>query len=145
MATFRATSRVDHNEIRVHLDGDRVVLEGAVDSAAEKRHALELAQTTPGVENVVDHLTLKNFVPRSDAELAEAVRHSLIRDAFVEKGRIEVYAQNGHVRLDGTVPDYHTKKAVEDVVLWTAGVTSVENLLLVTDEPFVDVSPGEVP
>lgn len=141
---LRASTRVDEKEVRVEVREAQVMLAGAVDSAAEKRHARELAVDVEGVREVVDRLEVRNFVQRTDEELAEAVRHALQRDAYVDGGEIEVYASNGVVRLDGSVPTYHTKKAVEDVTWWTPGVRDVESLLLVSDEEFVDVSPGEV-
>ena len=136
---------MDAREIKVSVQDDVVTLTGEVDSAIEKRHARHMAQEVEGVKQVTDNLRIKNFVERPDDELAEEVRHALLRDAFVDKGAIEVYASRGEVRLDGTVPTYHTKKAAEDVAWWTPGVTNVENLLLVTEEDFVDVSPLEVP
>jgi len=141
---YRGNTRVDPKEVTVKVQDAVVVLTGAVDSAKEKRYARELAEEVEGVKGVNDQLTIKNFVKRPDAELAEAVRHALVRDAFVDGGQIEVYASNGEVRLDGTVPTYAVKKSAEDVTWWTPGVTNVESLLLVTDEDFVDVSPGHV-
>jgi osmotically-inducible protein OsmY len=140
---LRESSRVDEKEVRVEVSGAVVTLTGAVDSAIEKRYARQLAEETPGVKRVSDQVRVKSFVRRTDEELAEEVRHRLLRDAYVEDGRIEVYA-SGEVRLDGAVPTYHARKAAADVAWWTPGVINVENLLLVTDEEFVDVSPGEV-
>jgi osmotically-inducible protein OsmY len=142
---LRETSRVDHQEVRVEVKDAEVLLTGAVDSAIEKRHARHLAEDAPGVRRVSDRLTVKTFVQRSDEELAEEVRHRLLRDPYAEGGQIEVYAGNGEIRLDGSIPTYHARKAAEDVAWWTPGVVNVENLLLVTEEGFVDVSPGEIP
>src|SRR4051794_2245946 len=142
---LRDTSRVDEKEVRVDVRDAVVTLTGTVDSALEKRQARQLAEEVEGVNLVSDDLQVRNFVRRTDDELAEEVRHALSRDAFTEGGRIEVYASRGEVRLDGTVPTYHVRHSAEDVAWWTPGVINVENLLLVTDEEFVDVSPLEVP
>ena len=142
---LRNSTRVDEKEVRVSVRDATVTLTGAVDSTIEKRHARTLAEDVEGVKSVIDRLTVKNFVKRPDNELAEEVRHALKRDAFVDGGQIEVYASSGEIRLDGTVPTYHTRKAAEDVAWWTPGVIGVENLLLVTEEDFVDTSPLEVP
>jgi osmotically-inducible protein OsmY len=141
---LRDSTRVDEKEVQVEVGDAMVVLNGQVDSAIEKRHARHLAEDVEGVKSVSDHMRVRNFVRRTDEELVEEVRHALLRDAFLENGQIEVYASSGEVRLDGTVPSYHTRKAAEDVTWWTPGVINVENLLLVTDEEFVDISPGEV-
>lgn len=143
-AVLKNTTRVDEKEVQVAVKDSVVTLTGCLDSAIEKRTARQLAEDVAGVKLVSDEMTIRDFVKRTDEELVAEVRLRLQRDAFSEEGKVEVYASNGEVRLDGTVPDYHTKKAVEDVVWWTPGVIGVENLLLVTDEEFVDVSPLEV-
>lgn len=135
------SSRVDKFEVHVAVSDSTVTLTGAVDSAKEKRTARQLAEEIEGVKSVIDDMTVKDFVKRPDDELVQEVRNRLLRDAFVEDGVIEVYASNGEIQLDGSVPDYHTKKAAEDVAWWTPGVINVENLLLVSGEEFVDVTP----
>ncbi len=86
-------------------------------------------------------MTIKNFVALSDTELVASVRGNLERDAYVDASEIEVYASRGEVRLDGSVSTYAERKASADVTWWTPGVINVENLLLVTDEEFVDADP----
>jgi osmotically-inducible protein OsmY len=141
---LRTSTAVDEKEVRVSVRDSTVTLTGAVDSAFEKRTARHLAEDIEGVAMVSDHLEVKGFVKRPDDELAEEVRHRLLRDAYVEGGKIEVYASSGEIRLDGEVPTYHARKAAEHVAWFTPGVINVENLLLVTDEDFVDASPLEV-
>lgn len=140
---LREDHRVDIKEIEISVAGSHVTLTGAVDSVAEKRAARQDAETVPGVEGVTDRMTVKDFVPVPDDELVAAVRNALSRDAYVDASRVEVYAQNGEVRLDGNVSTYAERKAAADVVWWTPGVINVENLLLVTDEEFVDADPQE--
>lgn len=142
---LRQTSLVDEKEVSVSVRDAVVTLTGEVDSAIEKRRARQLAQEVEGVKHVSDELKVKNWVKLSDEELVEAVRNRLTRDAYSEDLNIEVRASNGEIVLDGSVPDYRTRSDVEDVVWWTPGVIGVENLLLVTEEDFVDVSPLEVP
>ena len=140
---LREDHRVDIKEITVAVDGSHVTLTGAVDSVAEKRAARQDAESVPGVEGVTDQMRIKDFTPVPDAELVASVRNALSRDAYVDASGIEVYAQQGEVRLDGAVATYAERKAAADVVWWTPGVTNVENLLLVTDEEIVDADPQE--
>ena len=140
---LREDHRVDVREVVVRVAARHVTLTGAVDSVPEKRAARQDAESVPGVEGVTDEMTIRNFVHVPDDELVAAVRNSLSRDAYVHAEKIEVYASNGEVRLDGTVPTYAERKAAADVVWWTPGVINVENLLLVTDEEFVDADPLE--
>jgi osmotically-inducible protein OsmY len=140
---LREDHRVDAREVTVAVAGPHVTLRGAVDSAAEKRAARQDAESVPGVERVTDEMTVRNFARVPDDELAAAVRNALLRDAYVDAEGIEVYAQEGEVRLDGTVSTYAERKAAADVAWWTPGVINVENLLLVTGEAFVDFDPQE--
>lgn len=140
---LREDHRVDAREISVSVAGPHVTLSGAVDSVPEKRAARQDAESVPGVEGVTDAMTVRNFVPVPDAELAAAVHNALLRDAYVDASRVEVYASSGEVRLDGWVATYAERKAAADVAWWTPGVVNVENLLLVTEEAFVDADPQE--
>ena len=45
--------------------------------------------------------------------------------------------------MDGSVATYAERHSAAEVAWWTPGVTNVENLLLVTDEEFVDADPLE--
>lgn len=141
---LQRTSRVDHREIIVEVQNAIVSLTGIVDSAIEKKVARDISRDTEGVCDVDDRLVIRNYVERTNEELVEEVRHQLARDAYSRGIEVEVYAHRGRVRLDGTVSTYSVKKAIEDVTWWTPGVVDVESLLLVSDEEFVDVSPGEV-
>jgi osmotically-inducible protein OsmY len=144
-ALLLKNSRVDEKEVQIEVHDSVVTLTGDVDSTLEKRNARRTAEDVEGVKSVVDNLRVKNFVQRTDPELAEDVKIRLLRDAFVETSTIEVRARGGEIQLDGTVGTYHEKKAAEDVTWWTPGVIGVENLLLVSDEEFVDVTPLSVP
>jgi osmotically-inducible protein OsmY len=143
-ATLKGSSLVDEKEVTVSVADAVVSLTGAVDSAIEKRRARQLAEGVQGVNYVDDKMTVKGWVKVPDQELEQEVRNRLRRDAYVEGAEIEVRASGGEIVLDGSVPDYHTKKAAEDVTWWTPGVIGVENLLLVSGEEFVDTSPLEV-
>src|SRR5262245_41032534 len=124
---LRQDHRVDVKEIRVSVSGSHVTLTGAVDSVAEKRAARQDAETVPGAEGVTDRMTVKDFVAVPDDELVAAVRNALSRDAYVNEKEIEVYAQQGEVRLDGSVSTYAERKAAADVAWWTPGVINVDN------------------
>jgi len=140
---LREDHRVDVKEITIAVSCSHVTLTGAVDSVAEKRAARQDAESVPGTEGVTDRMTVKEFVAVPDDELVAAVHNALSRDAYVDAKQIEVYAQQGEIRLDGTVSTYAERKAAADVAWWTPGVINVENLLLVTDEEFVDADPQE--
>ena len=122
---FAADSRIDPGEIEVRVENGVVYLSGAVDSAAERRAAEEATQSVPAVDGVVNNLGLRNFVERTDHELAEAVRRSLARDIAVDAGPVLVEARQGVVTLGGCVSSYRQKSAAENIAWWTPGMTDV--------------------
>jgi osmotically-inducible protein OsmY len=140
---LRDDHRVDAREVTVAVREAHVTLTGAVDSVPEKRAARQDAESVPGVAGVTDRMTVKNFERVPDDALVAAVRNALQRDAYVNEAGIEVYASGGEIRLDGSVATYAERKAAADVAWWTPGVINVENLLLVTDEEFVDADPQQ--
>ena len=77
---FNVNPAVDGNEVQVSVKDAVVTLEGGVEAVPEKRMAREIAETTPGVKGVIDNLTVKNFVERTDEELHAEVKNALIRD-----------------------------------------------------------------
>src|SRR5947209_16663042 len=88
---LREDHRVDAREVTVAVSGSHVTLTGAVDGVPEKRAARQDAESVPGVEGVTDEMTVRNFVRVPDEQLVATVRNALIRDAYVDDARIEVY------------------------------------------------------
>ena len=122
---LRADSRVDERETTVRVNDGVVLILGTVDSAAELRAALEVAESAPGVRSVVSELVLANYVELSDDELRASVRAALLRDLDVGSPHLGVEAQGGVVTLTGRVDSYRQKSAAENVAWWTRGVTEV--------------------
>ena len=102
-----------------------VYLRGAVDSAAERRAVEEDVRATTDVESVVDELSLRNYVQRTDDELVQSVRRALLRDIAVDAVCIRVETDGGVVTLSGRVSSYCQRLAAENITWWTAGVTDV--------------------
>jgi len=133
-------SRVDKGEIDVRVENGVVFVSGAVDSAAERRAAQEDIESTPA-ERIVNTLTLRNFIERTDEELVAAVKYALARDLAVDSAPVAVDAKDGVVTLGGTVASWAQKHAAEDVAWWTPGVTDVvshievDGLVEPPDEP----------
>ena len=120
-----ADSRIDAGEVSVGVQDRVVYLSGAVDSAAERRAVEEDVRAVADVESVVDELSLRNFVERTDDELAESVRRALLRDIAVDAACISVATAAGVVTLGGRVSSYCQRLVAENITWWTAGVTDV--------------------
>jgi osmotically-inducible protein OsmY len=138
---LQGDSRVDMTEISVRVEGGQVHLAGMVDSAAERRAAQEVAETIVSRDRIIDRLTLRNFVERTNEELVEEIRHALKRSPELDSGDVVMEAAEGVVTLRGRVRSYAQKLAVENIVWWTPGVTDAISRLQVdgldepTDEP----------
>lgn len=125
--------RIDSSEVDINVQDGVVYLSGRVDSAAERRAAQEDIRASTEVRGIVDQLSVRNFIERTDDELKEAVRHALIRDISVDAEPITVEAHQGNVTLSGRVESYSQKTAAEDVAWWTPGVMEVTSHLEVED------------
>ncbi len=126
-----ADSRVDPHEVSLRVEGGVLYVSGAVDSAAERRAVQEDLEAIAGTVSVVDMLTLRNYVERTNEELAAGVRRALSRDLAVGTTSISVRAEDGVVTLSGGLESHAQKRAAEDVAWWTPGVTDVVNRLRV--------------
>ena len=122
---LRADSRVDERETSVRVSDGAAVITGTVDSAAELRAALEIAESAPGVRSVVNQLALANHAELNDDELRASVRASLLRGLDAGAPDIGVETRDGVVTLTGRVDSYRQKSAAENVAWWTRGVTDV--------------------
>jgi osmotically-inducible protein OsmY len=148
---------------RIDVDTkDRVVtLSGAVDTAAAKQRAVEIARTTDGVRDVVDQLTIApaatpttgidDPIQREAAEAARAakekageagdvvgdagitskVKTKFLADTGVSGLKIDVDTNNGIVTLTGTVPTEAEKRRAMELARQTDGVKSVVDRLKV--------------
>jgi hyperosmotically inducible protein len=136
-AALRGDSRVDLTEISVRVEGGTVHLAGMVDSAAERKAAQEDAETIVARDKIVDRLTLRDFVERTNEELVEEVRHAMKRSLDLDTVDVALEADQGVVTLQGRVRSFAQKLAVENIVWWTPGVTDAVSRLQVdgVDEP----------
>ncbi len=121
-AVLEGDSRVDMTEITVRVEGGTVQLTGTVDSAAERKAAREDAETIVARDKVVDRLTLRNYIERTNEELVEEVRHAMNRSPDVDAGDVVLEASDGVVTLHGRVRSFAQKHAIENIVWWTPGV-----------------------
>lgn len=80
---------------------------------------------------------------RSDQQILEEACQRLERDGEVDASEIEVSAEDGVIRLRGTVHDRHTKRCAEHCVESIYGVRDVMNELRVSQgEPTRGQRPG---
>lgn len=126
-------SRVEETEVGVTVNNGLVVLTGTVSSYAKKIAAEEAAHRVPGVLDVVNDLkvSVPTGMERTDIEVAEAVRHSLEWNVWVDADRISSTVSNGWVALEGVVSLLRERDDAERAVRRLPGVRGVTNRIKV--------------
>jgi len=154
-----ADDTVKAHEINVDTKNGVVTLTGDVDSPIAKERAVQIARTTDGVREVVDHLTVTEAAPTGglydrdgvdrgtgnigdnaegrnepitgDPGITSAVKAKLLADSMVSGLRIDVDTENGIVTLTGNVKSKAEADRAVMIARKTDGVTRVVNNLKV--------------
>ena len=152
-----ADDAVKAYEINVDTNNGVVTLTGDVDSPIAKERAVQIARTTDGVREVVDHLTVTEAAPTGglydrdgvdrgtgnigandrnepitgDPGITAAVKTKLLADSMVSGLRIDVDTENGVVTLTGDVKSRAEADRAVMLARKTDGVTRVVNNLKV--------------
>jgi osmotically-inducible protein OsmY len=127
-------TRVDETAIGVSVHHGVVTLNGIVASWAEKHAAEEAAHRVTRVLDVANDIEIKPTwsAKRSDADVAEAVRHALEWDVFVPQRQIQsTVSDRGHVTLSGTVTTLRQRDDAERAVRNLEGVRLVTNQITI--------------
>lgn len=147
---------VEQDKIEV-IEGDEICLEGTVTGIAAKRRALHVAREAAGTPRIMDHIRLSDGQRKNDDELREDADRMLrgdsdFQDIPVGRGQkpdnagedkwIVVMAQDGAIRLEGTVPSLGHRRLAEVLAWWVPGVADVDNRLHV--QPPEEDNEGEL-
>jgi osmotically-inducible protein OsmY len=141
---FAWDTRVSPKEIGVQVKNGVVTLAGTVDSWAKVRAAAEAAHRVLGVLDVANDLVVSppGGAHRSDADIAQAVRHALEWDVTVPDRQIHSTVTGGIVTLEGIVASWSQRADAERAVERLTGVKRVANAIKI--EPEVRASLTEV-
>jgi osmotically-inducible protein OsmY len=133
---------VNAAQIRVEVKDGLVILAGRVESFAEKWAAEWAAKRVAGVKAFADEIRVEptRFRELTDADLARAAENALKWHAHVPQNRIKVRVENGRITLEGKVEKQFEREIALQVVLHLAGVTAVNNKIILKPE----VEPTEV-
>jgi osmotically-inducible protein OsmY len=134
--------------ITVSVQDGLVSLSGSVATLSDKRRAVRNVWV-PGVTAVDDTAlavdwskamqavrSTGRYVPKSDADIRQAIADALQLDPRTNALNIEVAVVNGAVTLSGIVDTLYASRAAEADALGTAGVWRVDNQLRVRYRPF---------
>ena len=136
-------TRVDEADVGVIVEHRIVKLIGTVASAVERQAALNAALRVAGVHDVVNELEVKlpASAVRTDDHIAEAVRHALTWDVYLDEDRIQSTVANGWVTLQGEVASREQANDAAAAVRRLIGVRGVISELRVQQPA---VPPAEI-
>jgi hyperosmotically inducible protein len=132
-------NRVKASEVAVTVKQGSVTLRGEVPSYQAKITAAEDAYLVRGVKLVDNKITVAYPAVPSDKELKENIETALDWDFDIDASKITVSADEGVVKLLGTVDTYWKKLQAEDIAHKIAGVVDITNeLAIVTTDTWSD-------
>ena len=133
---LRLDSRLRGTEVEVTVAEGTVALSGTVGGHAELLAALECARSAEGAYAVVSDLKVDALAgrPRTDTNIAEAVRRTLEWDALLPHRQIQVAVSNGWVALHGKVELLRDRENAERLARRLEGVRGVYNMIEVASE-----------
>jgi hyperosmotically inducible protein len=124
----------DH--VKAHSDDGVVTLTGRVEDRDQKALAEDTVRNLPGVVSVVDKIRVESEpAEHSDAWIALKIRSSLLVHSNVSATGTKVDVNNGTVTLTGLVDNAAQKDLTEAYAKDIEGVQSVNNQLVVRDNP----------
>ena len=133
---------IDAALIGVTVENGIVTLTGHVRNYAERGIAERVALRVRGVRAVVERIEVRypDDTGVGDEALAERCAKVLEWDVQVPKQSVSLKVEKGCVTLQGCVPHYFQKAAVDKALRRLAGVTDIVNLIAVKSS----VRPSEV-
>jgi osmotically-inducible protein OsmY len=115
--------------VKIKVEKGWVTLAGQVDWHFQKEAAEREIRNLMGVVGVSNQVTIK---PRVDtAHLQDDIQHALHRSIFFDNEKVHVTAQEGRVKLTGTVNSWLERQTAGSTAWAAPGATSVENDLIV--------------
>ncbi len=118
---------VPRGKVTVSVQQGRATLDGEVEWNFQRTSAEEDVRKLRGIVGILNYITLK---PRVDAgDVTRGIADALQRSAGVEARRINITAQDGKVRIEGSVNTWSEREVIEHAVWSAPGVTAVEDRL----------------
>lgn len=131
-AALERDPRIPHpTEVAVSEKHGTVTLRGTVRSPDQRRAAVRIANSTPGVRVVQDELRVDPRDRSLDDELRGAALQALISSDGVPAERIEATVANGWLTLKGDVKHQYESDAAFDAVRELPGLGGITNKIIV--------------
>jgi len=115
--------------VKVKVEKGWVTLAGRVDWHFQMESAEREVRNLMGVIGVSNNITIKPHVDA--AHLGQDIQLALHRSIFFEPEKVHVTAEDGRVKLTGTVGSWQERQTAANTAWAARGATSVENDLIV--------------
>lgn len=115
--------------VKVKVEKGWLTLTGEVNWHFQKEAAEREVRNLMGVLGVSNQILIKPSVDTGD--LSDDIQHALHRSIFFDPEKVHVTAQEGRVKLTGTVGSWQERRTAASIAWAAPGATSVENDLIV--------------
>ncbi len=127
-ATLERDPRIPHPaEVAVSEQEGTVTLRGTVASPHQRKAAVEIAESMPGIQYVADELHVDPRDRFIDEEIRGRALQALMSNPDVPADRVDVSVSNGWLTLKGEVRDQQESSAAFEVVSGLARVGGITN------------------
>lgn len=121
---------VPDRDIKSTVSEGRVRLEGEVEHAHQREDAARAIERLHGLRGITNAIRVKPKQVDSGL-IHDAIQSALTRRAIREAKQVHVSVEGSTVKLTGVVHSWAEKNAIENVALFSSGVTKVDNDLVV--------------
>jgi osmotically-inducible protein OsmY len=124
---------VPHDRIRTTVSDGAVTLEGKVDLWTQYEDAARCVRYLTGVRSVLNLIEIQHHLPKmAPLKIRSVIEQALARHAHHAAKAVEISVVDDKVLLEGTVPSWAERKAIEGAVRGTPGVHNVESKLRIS-------------
>jgi osmotically-inducible protein OsmY len=116
---------VPREAIALEVEDGWVTMTGKVGWHFQSEAAEKAIRPLAGVVGISNQVIIKPRV--STSNVVDSIMHALHRSWFFDPHTIKVSAQDGDVRLTGTVTSWHDRRVAAQTAWAAPGVTNVEN------------------
>lgn len=131
---LRINPHIDEDEIDIRVQAGVLTLTGTVDSLWKKHRVEMLVSDVAGLTAVINSIAVVPTEKILDEVIARQIVAALERNADLEVDDIDVKVSNGQVTLSGSVDSYFARREAYELALYTVGVVSINDRLVVRPE-----------